>query len=542
MNAMRLLLALVVLVAAVVALIFLMPSRSAPEIVEPVAVGPVEPMPSAPLDLEPSEAHTQRGDPTFVEGAPAADATTSSIAGCRVEIALVGAEGGDWIGADVHGFDGAGGAIAAEQMNATAWVLPDAKPGEVHIEVRPHGPWMPAGASFVIAPGETSKRVEIRLRPAYALRVRWQSTDGRPIVAALRDPGVLQFLAILSLVTGVEQARAGEPTPSSLQPFDRVVAPDTDLSQEDSPADLWTDAPADAFALLSLPVAPPCAVHACIGGLVVESASVLPGTQEILFRTDVDLVRGLRTTVRFCVVASETDEPLSGVGFSTTSDWGTSFSEIFLGPDGCREETRLPPGEWTLLFNLPGRAPHVHDVTLAPGAELDLGKIALAPDCPLTVRVLLPDGSPASDLTALLQPLAGPRPSQAMSGATARNGVFSFAHVPDERLVLVLLDDAEWSAAPLLVEPCGAGSSRSEITLQLERGTAIVLDFGPTSPLAPPVLVTDANGLPVARREIGSTGMVRLRLVPGDYRVVRPGIPGAYAFTVDRESVVIEIR
>jgi len=541
MASMRILLALALLVAAVVVLLALLPSRSSPSTVEPVAVGPVEPAPSAPLDLVPSETRTQRADPT-VDAARDPDATSASIPTCRVEIALVSVEGVYLAPTDVHCFDGAGATLRADKVDTTSWIVPEANPGDFHVEVRPLVDWIPAGTSFVIAPGETSKRVEVRLRPAHALRVRWQATDGRPIVTALRDAGVLDSPAILSLVLDTEPVSAGEPRPPSSSFFTLTVDPDEVASEDDSAEAIWTDAPADAFALLSLPVDPPCAVHACIGGLVVESASVLPGTREIVFRTDLDAVRGFSTTVRFCLVASETRAAFGGAGFSAASEWGATFDRIHLGADGCRVETRLPPGEWTLLFDHPGRAPHAHKIALAPGADLDLGQIALAPDCPLSVRLLHPDGSAASDLIALLQPLDGPRRTDAMSGANERKGVFTFANVPDEPLVLVLLENPEWSAAPLLVEPCGASGSRAEITLQLETATAVVLDFGPTTPLAPPILVTDANGLPAARREIGLAGAVRLRLVPGEYRVARPGIPGAHAFTVGRESVVIEIR
>ncbi len=543
---MRILLALAILVAAVLVLLFLLPSRGAPASVEPVAVEPAEPAQRGPVDLVSTDAGPEPGRSTSAETSASQVALDGSRDVCQVEIVAVGKVQPIENRIDIECVDAIGRPVACTAKDAMSWRMPNAEPGEYHVTLRPRGSWNPAGARFVVAPGERMKRVEVPLALLHVLRVRWQTTDGQPIADALRQPGVIEDSALLRVAPGVERLPVRAPAPVWPQSLiDNVrqrpaeVRPAAEDSADHVRSPPWPDAPADAFGVLILPIVPPCAVHACIGGVVVESLDVAPGTSEVVFRTNLDDVRRSRTTLRFCVIAAESGDPVEDANYMINSS-GIGHPTVHLGPDGCQVDFRVLPGVWMLTVGARDRASHWREIDLAPGATLDLGTIALKKSCRVRARLRLPDGSPAVGVAAQLLSVNRFGWGHTARGGTVSDGLLTFT-VPDERHAIVVQDE-RWVAASALVEPCGADGVHEEVTLQLETGVKIALDFGPTSPLATQVLVYDAHGLPVARRPIGLTGLVPLRLVPGEYQVVRPDRPGAHEFRVGRDSVVIEVR
>lgn len=541
---MRILLALAILVATVLVLIALLPARGTPASVGPVAVAPTEAVPRGPVDLVSTEASAEPRRATNAEPPPGARAHAGGA--CQVEIvALLQVEPIE-TRIDIECVDALGRPVTCKPEDSTRWLVPDAEPGEYHVSLRPRGNLLPAGVRFVVAPEERTKRVEVSLAPLHALRVRWQTTDGQPIADGLRQPGVVEDSALLRVVPGEERLPVGSRAPVWSQSLIENVRPRVARVQTDGeqPADHvrsppWPDAPPDAFGVLILPVVPPCAVHACIGGFVVESLEVAPDTTEVVFSTNLEDVRRSRTTLRFCVIAAESGDPVADANYTINTS-GIGHPTVHLGPDGCQVDFRVLPGAWTLTIGARDRSSHWREIELAPGATLDLGAIALKKSCRVRARLRLPDGSPAVGIRAELLAVRRFGLGHTARGASGIDGLVSFT-VPDERHAIVVQDE-RWVAASALVDPCGTDGVHAELTLQLETGVEIALDFGPTSPLAQPVLVYDAQGLPAARRSIGLTGLVPLRLVPGEYQVERPERPGAHEFRVGSESVVIDVR
>ncbi len=556
MIGMRILLALIVLAAAVIAALLLFSARGGPA-VEPDATQRAAIARTAPngigdgtncVELDPADRVPASTDSRSSPTDPSLDAAADDEIGCRVEIVLLGGLGLLDEAVDIECTDRRGTVLRSVATSVSTWLIADVPPGEYHVASLPRT-WQtldtdPAVsrlrstppfvvARFEVAPDERSKRVELTLRSSRELRVRWQALDGRPIVVALAEPGALSRPAALNLFVTRHRLEPGEVVPW-LQPASSRFMPN-DAMREAGPA--WPAAPADGFARIPMPEEGIWFVHACLERNVVESVAIDPGTEEILVRTDVDAVRRWKTRLRFCVVAAETRQPVAGAFYAVDSYNPTPSAA---GPDGCVEEERVLPGSWTLTVQAPGRAAHVREITLTVGSELDLGTIALGKSCSVLTLVLAPDGAEATGVDLALVPVARFAAGRGAQRVTWRDRRSIFA-VTDEDHVLVA-EHPTWAARPLLVEPCGPGGDSREVTLQLEEGVAVTLDFGPVPSAESLALITTAAGLPVVRRTIGPTGLVRLCLVPGDYLVTRPGVDGRRTFRVGTASLVVDLR
>jgi len=557
MSVMRILLALIVLAVAVIAALLFLPARDGPGVAGPdtaqragssnSALGSLGPASNC-VELDAADRVPASADLPSSQPDPSDDAVREAEPGCRVEIVLLGSLGLLDEAVYIECTDRLGAALRPVATSVSSWVIADVEPGEYHVASVPRGyqaldadpavsrlrstPPFVTGR-FQVAPGERSKRVELTLRNARELRVRWQATDGRPIDVALRELGTLRFATSLHLFVTRQRLDPGDPV-STLQPaWTRFASRDSQRNED--PA--WPDAPADGFASIQMPEEGIWFVHACVERNVVESVAVDPGTAEILVRTDVDAVRRWKTRLRFCVVAAETRQPVSGA-FYAVGPYDSTPSDA--GPDGCVVEKRFLPGPWTLRVQAPGRAPHVREITLPLDGELDLGTITLGKSCSVLVNVLAPDGTPASGVDLEFVPVARFAAGRGAQRVMWRDQRSVFA-MTDEDHVLVA-EHATWAARPLLITPCGSEGDNQEVTLRLEEGVAVALDYGPVPSPESQVLVTTAEGLPVGRRTIGATGLARIRLLPGDYLATRPGVAGSRTFRVGTESLSVDLR
>jgi hypothetical protein len=207
---------------------------------------------------------------------------------------------------------------------------------------------------------------------------------------------------------------------------------------------------------------------------------------------------------------------------------------------GCHVETRLTPGRWRFSFQAPGYALLRRDVALEPSADVDLGQLRLEAPTEVTVRVLDPGGrlAPSVRVALLASDRAEWGPVDVVT--TGADGIASFTGLAAEPLV-VAAADPRFASVALAVEP-RASSGPARVELRLEPGVAVALDFGHRPEAGARVVVRDAAGRAVVSDWVPGSGLVPLRLRPGDYVVEVEGAGSARAFTVTDESAVFDVR
>jgi len=398
--------------------------------------------------------------------------------------------------------------------------------------------FLPAIETVAVRADLAEQRVEIRLKPAPRVRVRWQTEDGAPFLPALRRPGVLAHVVLASVALDDSERGVGVSAPNARNRSIHGIDPKAEQTANlPSP---WPGAPDDAVCELALGREPPTWLTASLDGTVVASARVEDVTQDIVLRTPLEIARRLRATVRFCLVDARTGERVSTASISGTTQSGIGRTAAEIGPEGCRVDTRFGAGSWLLMFQAPGRTTLFRAVDLVSGADLDLGELRFEEPAQVVVRVTNADGSPAAGVRLALFPRDRFEWGEMLDLSTDPDGTARFTDLSLGTHVLVVAD-ARFAARARIVEP-RAGDRHSAVPLQLESGVEIALDFGPQTSISARAFLYDAGGNPVAAPSAPTSGLVPLRLMPGEYVVELEGASSAHAFTVTNESTVFDVR
>lgn len=534
---MRLVLAVVAGIALLVALWFALASDPARPAIEPVDLAPA---PRAASAVDAPRVELARAELPARQIEPRLETSASPGAeGARIAIVVVDGRGPGstpWP-ARVECLDALARPLALEE-SAGAHRAAGVVPGAYAISVVAPGA-LAALEQVVVRPLAEEQRFEVRLAPAPVVRVRWQADDGRPILAALATPGLLPA-PVIARVGPDERVRAvGERTPDSIgsMPFRAGPGPD---GSPDRIGAAWPGAPADGLCEVELAGGLPSALCASIDGLVVGSQVVEDPAREVVFRTPVELLRRLHASVRFCLVDTATNERVRDGRFRAACRLAESRSAVDVGPEGCLVDASFTPGRWILRFEAPGRAERARQVDLQAGDALDLGDVDFPEAGHLVVRATLPDGSAAVALLLEAFPEDGLEYRDAIQVSTDPRGEARFAGLTVEPHVL-LVADPRFARRPVRVTP-RPPDVREVVEVRAEPGVEIALDFGPRTRTAARAFLNDRSGTPVAVLALSASGLVPLRLTPGEYFVEVEGAGSARAFTVTNESAVFDVR
>lgn len=510
------------------------------------AITPVAPMPAAvePRAAElapPTLAELERA-PESAKPAPIASDVPASTPSARARIAIVVVDerspGRAPDGLSVECADALARPLALEGEGAARRGT-DVVPGPYTITVASaHGRL--ATEQVTVLPVAEEQRFEVRLEPAPVVRVHWQADDGLPILEALETLDLGFDTTFVRVATDTRVRAFGEPAPKSpTSSMGTRAGRGSGLSptrlQRNEP-----DSPPDHFCDLAIPGGFPVVLCASIDGAIVDSVAVDGSSAEVVFRTPIEALRRLRATVSFCLLDTETGERVRDGRFGAFTGSAHSRPMSDVGSEGCLVEARFTPGRWVLVFEAPGRATRRRTVDLQPGAVLDLGDVDFLPLGDVVVHARLPDGSAARGLHLEMFTEDSSDRDDPFTAATDAQGSAHFQGLNVEPYVLVVRD-TRFARKPILVVPKSAPGT-ALVELRAEAGVEIALDFGPRLATSSRAYLNDRSSTPVAILALPMSGLVPLRLVPGDYYVALEGEDEARAFTVTNESVVFDLR
>ncbi|MCY2961573.1 MAG: hypothetical protein NTY35_15530 [Planctomycetota bacterium] len=528
---MRLALVLAAVIALVAALYFALSTDPASPGLEPTPVAPER------ADAPPPTVELAQSERSSVSLAPRRSAPdpSGSASATRASIAIVvvdkeGRKLGS--GVEVECRDALARLLVLEAGPGLVFRARDVPPGEHTVSIVAPAS-IPAVERIAVLAVAEEQRFEMRVEAAPRVRVRWQADDGRPILDALESPQILPGPSLLCVAVDSAIRGLGDPALKCR----RSAFFGTGIG-EGPPRATWPGAPPDALCEIALASATPAVLTASIDGTIVASETVEDAAREVVFRTPLALLRQMRASVRFCLVDGATGAPVVDASFSGRPREGVQWS-TGVGPSGCAEH-QFTPGRTLIEFRAPGRASLFREVDLQPGAELDLGVLQFTAPGHVTIRARHADGSAASAVRLALFPADRLAWGQRAEVSTGPDGVARFADLPLEPHVLVVADPRH-ACRPLRVEPSTPGSGEV-VDLSIEPGVEVALDFGPQTTHAARAFLHDPSGTPIAVLPLPPSGLVPLRLGPGEYVVEIEGASGARAITVTDESVVFELR
>jgi hypothetical protein len=534
---MRLVLLLAAVLALIVALWFALSSPAPKPTPDPVSIEPerrIESGSQPPIEL----AESQRSAATPESApAPAAQAPTSMLASVMVVVTLP--SGTVYQGSVVVDFrDPLGHAVELAEGLGGVFQANDVAPGEHTISIA--GPdCIPRIERIQVKRGIPEQRFEFALTLGVPLRIRWQTMDGKPFDEVLTSAAEFDRGVTVRITFDDELRSVGESAPQSQRCnlYSGTAGRGQGFGRGESS---WVDAPADAVCEVAVLHDLPVNVCASIAGVVVASTAVRLGTSEIVLRTNFDAWMSRRETVRFCLVDAATGVPLTNASWYGSTRTGGHRPRGEVGPEGCGLDSRFLAGSWLLAFEAPGHAPCYREVELEPGANVDLGVLRLDAPGVVAVRATLPDGNPAGAVRIALLPVDRFRWGSRSVISTDAEGRARFDDLSAGPHLLVVAD-SRFTATPRTVEPHSA-DRQDVVSLQLVAGVEIALDFGARAALFDFAYIYDSAGSPVDMTPIPPSGLVPLRILPGEYVVELEGAANAAAITVTDESVVYDLR
>jgi hypothetical protein len=537
---MRLALAAAVLLALVVGLYYLLFARHPAPGTDGVGVAPATRVESAAVPADAPELAPAVPSARAVEPAIATTDSVPSTTSIRssLTIDVAGEDGGSLVRVVVECRDGLARNVPLVEIFERTRRASELAAGEYTVSATANG-FLTAFRRVVLGQPPRDERIDVVLERAPVVRVRWQVDDGRPILDALQTAGILKSPVFLRVATDDVLRSLGDRAPNSRQSFVFIEWPSTSTQLSARPVP-WPAAPPDAVCELTLASALPAVVCASIDGTILESVRVEDASKEIVFRTPLEFLRTVSTSVHFCLVDDETGEPLVGAEFMATAGGGVGRSPIRVGPTGCREDPGFSPGKWLLQFSASGFAPLWREVEFVGRDALDLGVLRMLAPAAVHVRVSYADGNSAAGVTLSLLPVESAAWGKGTILSTDAEGRAQFTDLSRDPYLLAVAD-ARFASRCLKVQP-EAGDRHRPIELRVELGVEIALDFGPRTATGARAFVSDHDGHLVSVVSLPAAGCAPMRLVPGKYVVELEGSDSARAITVTDESVVYDLR
>ena len=285
-------------------------------------------------------------------------------------------------------------------------------------------------------------------------------------------------------------------------------------------------------------VAPPFHVHAVMRQTILASTRVSEPVDRVRLVVDPEQIgeQLARVTARF--VDGDTGAPLTEgrVALNSRQQGGGGVKP---DEDGVVVLETLIPGLLVLTPYFEEVAMHRRYVRVEPGADIDLGTIALVAPRTVSGTVLDEDGKPLGcRITARdLESFSFPQPiDTGLSGTVADDGTYS---IPVGRGRHLLLFTSDTGRTNRVVDTSAGDVDGLDVTLS----TGIAVTFERTS--ARPYLwqIIDAQGTPLLSR-ISATATMQAKLAPGSYTLRAYDdltLALSQPFTVGAEPVTIQL-
>lgn len=371
-----------------------------------------------------------------------------------------------------------------------------------------------SGAEVELTKEAPRLRLDLVLRRAVVLQVRFRTPGGEPLASALEAFGSDDSRPPFPTAVATAAPPDGDfplTSGAALAIGGRYRARGTGRHDE-PPREAGVDG------TIELASDPPVWVSAVLRHLVLATEPVPPGSTLVTLTVDpARLIRQL-ASVRLRLVDADTGGPLTRARVAI-NDRQMGGGDRAPGPDGNLLFEKVRPGLLALEIEAPGREWHQRIVRLEPGRMNDLGTIALGAGVSVVGAVVDEDGRPVAGPVSAY-PLDLMNISQAfdpgLHTSSKPDGTFGFEGVPRGRL-LVRTSAGIRSRAAVMVDT--SPGPVSGIVLRTTPGTPVTLSVPTTIAASRIVQVKDVAGTPYESDEAGSRRDLKWRLAAGDYRV-----------------------
>jgi hypothetical protein len=264
-----------------------------------------------------------------------------------------------------------------------AFALPGLTPGRYRLDVSASG-HRARGVDIEVPAGVDRLRHDVVLERTWELLVRIDTPDGRPLIPQLGElRGEHRALSDIELAAvATVDPPAGHFPPTDLRELREGVGRWASGSQRFGGG--RPPLPKRYAGLLELPEDRPLHVSAVLRNAVLATAPVEAGQAEVVLTVPLEQVLASLCTVRLQVVDGETGDPVpdARVALDDRQSWSQGEQ---VEADGRFVATMLRPGILELGIRVADRAAPPMQITLPPGAVIDLGPVPVHRPVPVQV-------------------------------------------------------------------------------------------------------------------------------------------------------------
>ncbi len=446
------------------------------------------------------EAASERDPTTPATDAPATRTTTGGPPTAMLYGTLRAADGAPIDRAMLWLRNGASGSNSSGRFEAGAFVFAGLQPGSYELTTRVQDQLPLQRTIEVVAP---RTRLDLQLDARWLLTVNAVTVDGEPLQAAAKLGPMFRGLT----ANAFAEPLAGDLPPSAMS----SVAVGIGTFRGNDFMQRGAALPKQAIGVLTLPAGEPVHVALLLRNTVVAQQLVPAGQDEVTFTLPVDAVTGKLASVRLrCIDGA--GQALAGVHIGLSDRQSGSGGQA-TDDDGRITLSRLVPGRLRLSVRHQDLCAPGVTIDVLPGADLDLGDIALQPaiDVPVSLEGL---GKQARLNWSMLDALPRADWQHGDGWYSGENGVTtSLSLFPGRYAFLVRNDD---------------GAAITEVDLHTAPTEPLRFRIAPAGELRltnrvgsgfARLCIATASGARIYERELTGTWTTTQRLPPGSYQV-----------------------
>lgn len=346
-------------------------------------------------------------------------------------------------------------------------------------------------------------RLDLVLQTPWLLTVNAVTPEGTPLLENVRLQVKGPFFRSL-IACACKEPLAGDLPPSS----NAEVTTGVGTFRGNDGFDRAAALPKQTLGVLTLPPGEPLHIVLLLRNYVVAQMPAAPGQEEITFTLGLDAVLGKLATVRVRLIDA-TGAPVTDASVAL-NDAQTGGGGRKVDAEGRVTLERLTPGRLDLaISHATLRAPRVR-VDVAPGADLDLGDIVLAPGVPVAFDLANFEGK-GFVWFYLLDPLRPGWTSNAVHVAVENGKAQTFSLYPGRYGM-----HATGENGVALLEVDVRQAPPAPIRFDLRRGAALRIEYSVASGAVGLELWSEA-GMLVRRRSVTTSMRESVELPEGTY-------------------------
>jgi hypothetical protein len=273
--------------------------------------------------------------------------------------------------------------------------------------------------------------------------------------------------------------------------------------------------PEEFCGVLELSESPPAYASLLVGGFVVRSQPILPGTDEVAIALSREDLEGLPAAAHLRVLDAEGDGAPEGLGVQIGGQ--PSSPMVRYEQDGSITVGYLLPGPATLTIHANERDAVEESIDVQPGTTNELGTYRLQPFAKLRADVDDENGKGAAvsfNIFPLDRYEATRKPLALRFFDSNSSGALDVAHIGRGQYMLVV-NDRNWAALPAIADT--TIGQTGVVAIRVSKGTDVALKLRAEPPPGARLSIRTSSGLPVDGCRCRGLSPMRFRLAPGRY-------------------------